>query len=94
MGLDFGKWVEQAGVNVGNDVLGRISTEFGGPQLPPLTVSDPFQNNNAYVESRESPNAPANGFVDQAVNNSRNLIVYGIAALVAFGAIALLLKKR
>lgn len=94
MGFNFGQWAAEVGQNVGNDVLGRVSEEFGGPQLPPLQFVDQHTNNNAYVQPRPAPDAPAESFVDQAINNKKTLILYGSAAVAVFVVLALLLRRK
>ncbi|MGE0175391.1 MAG: hypothetical protein AB7T49_21590 [Oligoflexales bacterium] len=76
--------------NNANDLLGIISQQAGGPQLPPLQFVDPYQNNNAYVEARP---APASYQPETTPAPERQWLMYGAAGIAAIVVIAMLMRK-
>lgn len=76
--------------NNGNNLLQFISDQVGGPELPALQLTDPNQNNNNYVTSRE---APAAYQAEANAAPSRNWIMYGAIGLGVVVAIGLLMRK-
>lgn len=76
--------------NNANDLLGVISNQVGGPQLPPLQFTDQYQNNNNYVEARP---APAAYQPETTPAPERQWIMYGAAGLAAILVIAYLMKR-
>lgn len=90
--MSLGQWFQDAGENVANDVLDRVSQEFGLPKLPPLVLVDKNQNPNAYVNAAPIAVGPAEQFTASVKANKNWLMYGGIAAGVV--ALVLLLKRK
>lgn len=76
--------------SLGNDLLGKISEAVGLPSLPPLSFSDPYQNNNAYVDSRPAPAAIQ---PETAPPASRDWLMYGAIGIGVLAVVGLLMKR-
>lgn len=75
---------------LGNDIFGKIGEAVGLPSLPPLQFSEPYTNNNNYVESRPAPTQLQPEVTPPA---SRDWIMYGAMGLGVIVVIGLLMRK-
>jgi len=75
---------------IGNTILEKIGGVTGAPALPPLKFSEPYQNQNNYVEARPAPTAFQ---PETTVANTPNWMLYGGIALGVVLVVGLLVKR-